>query len=123
ELPGRLGRAQPVTITVAVVPDVRADDAAAGPARYWVFVPALDHACYVGRRADLARRLTDELAALPAALALDIDGWRRLLSYAPAALEAIEVELATTPLAQVSGRKALAAAERARLAYATLDAA
>ena len=48
ELPGRLGRAHPVTITVAVVPDVRGEEPAVGPAGYWVFVPALDHACYVG---------------------------------------------------------------------------
>ncbi|HEX3480507.1 MAG TPA: hypothetical protein VHT91_36065, partial [Kofleriaceae bacterium] len=48
---------------------------------------------------------------------------RFLLSYAPAALQTITVELATTPLAQATGRKTLAGAERARLAYATLDAA
>ncbi|HEX3762945.1 MAG TPA: AAA family ATPase, partial [Kofleriaceae bacterium] len=121
ELSGRLGRPHPVTVTVVIVPDVRSDDAAAGPAGHWVFVPALHHACYVGRREDLARRLTDELAALPAALALDVDGWRRLLGHAPAALEPVAVELATTPLAQVTGRKALADAERVRRAYATLD--
>lgn len=72
ELPGRLGRAHPVTVTVAVVPDVRGEEPAAGPAGYWVFVPALDHACYVGRREDLARRLTDELAAPPAGCAAEV---------------------------------------------------
>jgi hypothetical protein len=111
ELPGRLGRGFPVTLTLAIVPDVRADEAA-GPAGHWVFVPVLDHACYVGRKEDLARRLTDEIATLPAALALDVDGWRRLLSYAPATLEPIAVELNTTPLAEATGRKALAATGR-----------
>jgi len=119
ELPGRFGRPFPVRITVAVVPDVRADDA--GPAGHWVFVPVLQHACYVGRKDDLARRLTDELAALPSALALDIDGWRRLITYAPAAIEPVAVELATTPLAEATGRRALAELERRRLASATLD--
>jgi len=119
ELPGRLGRPFPVRITVAVVPDVRADDA--GPAGHWVFVPVLQHACYVGRKEELARRLTDELAALPSALALDIDGWRRLITYAPAAIEPVAVELATTPLAEATGRKALAELERRRLAITTLD--
>ncbi|HSR96930.1 MAG TPA: AAA family ATPase, partial [Kofleriaceae bacterium] len=134
ELPGRLGKSQTVTITVAIVPDVRPDvrpdarpdarpDDPVVPAGYWVFVPALRHACYVGRKEDLARRLTDELATLPSALALDADGWRRLLSYAPATLEPVAVELSTTPLAQATGRKALADAERKRLAAVTLDSA
>jgi ATP-dependent Clp protease ATP-binding subunit ClpC len=122
ELPGRLGRSQLVTITVAIVPDARPDEPI-GPAGYWVFVPVLGHACYVGRKEDLARRLTDELATLPSALALDADGWRRLLSYAPATLEPVAVELSTTPLAQATGRKALADAERKRLAAVTLDSA
>jgi ATP-dependent Clp protease ATP-binding subunit ClpC len=121
ELPGRLGRSYPVTITLAIVPDVRVEEPAAGPAGYWVFVPVLQHACYVGRKEDLARRLTDELAILPSALALDVDGWRRLLTYAPTTIEPIAVELSTTPLAEATGRKALADAERKRLAVATLD--
>ncbi|HEY0989932.1 MAG TPA: hypothetical protein VGD80_22840, partial [Kofleriaceae bacterium] len=121
ELPGRLARSHPVTITVAIVPDVRTDEPAAGPAGYWVFVPVLDHACYVGRKEDLARRLTDELAVLPSALALDADGWRRLITYAPTTIEPVAVELATTPLAEATGRKALADAERKRLAIATLE--
>jgi len=51
-----------VTITVAVVPDVRADDAAGGPCRALVVRAGADHACIVGRREYLARRLTYELA-------------------------------------------------------------
>ena len=117
--PGRLGRRFAVTITLAIVPDVRADGL--GPAGYWVFVPALQHACYVGRKEDLAQRLTDELSILPSALALDIDGWRRLITYAPTTIQPVAVELATTPLAEATGRKALADAERRRLASATLD--
>jgi ATP-dependent Clp protease ATP-binding subunit ClpC len=120
-MPGKLGRGFPVTLTVALVPDVRADDPAAGPAGHWVFIPVLEHACYVGRREDLAQRLTDELAMLPAALALGADGWRRLITYAPTTIEPVAVELATTPLAEATGRKALAGAERKRLAIATLD--
>ncbi len=118
ELPGRLGRSHPVTITVIVVPEPRPD---ATPAGHWVFIPVIDHACYVARNEDLAKRVAAELAVLPAALALDIDGWRRLITWAPASLESITVELATTPLAQAHGRKALADAERKRLARATLD--
>jgi ATP-dependent Clp protease ATP-binding subunit ClpC len=121
ELPGRLGRSHPVTVTVAIVPDVRADEPAAGPAGYWVFVPVLQHACYVGRKEDLARRLTDELSVLPSALALGAEGWRRLVTYAPTTIERVAVELATTPLAEATGRKALADAERKRLALATLE--
>jgi len=118
ELPGRLGRKHPVTITVVVVPEPRPD---AGPAGHWVFIPVIDHACYVARNEDLAKRVAAELAVLPAALALDIDGWKRLLTWAPASLEEVTVELATTPLAAAHGRKALAEAERKRLAIATLD--
>jgi len=118
ELPGRLGRRFPITITVAIVPEPRPD---AAPAGHWVFIPVLDHACYVDRTERIADRLQAELAVLPAALGLDIDGWRRLLGYAPAQLEDVLVELSTTPLAEVSGRKALAEAERKRVAIATLD--
>ena len=102
-----------------MVPEPRAE--AATPAGHWVFVPALDHACYVARGEDLADRLTADLAILPAALSLDLDGWRRMMTYTPARLVPIDVELATTPLAQAQGKKALAAAERTRLAFATLD--
>jgi ATP-dependent Clp protease ATP-binding subunit ClpC len=118
ELPGRLGRPRPVTVTVVVVPEPRPD---AGPAGHWVFIPAIDHACYVDRKEDLAKRVRAELAVLPAALGLDLDGWRRLVGWAPATLEPIEVQLATTPLAEARGRKALAEAERKRQAVATLD--
>ncbi len=118
ELPGRLGRRFPITITVAVVPEPRPD---AGPAGHWVFLPALAHACFVDRTESIADRVQAELAVLPAALGLDADGWRRLIGYAPAQLEEIAVELATTPLAEVQGRKALAEAERRRVAVATLD--
>jgi ATP-dependent Clp protease ATP-binding subunit ClpC len=88
-----------------------------------VFVPALEHACFVKRSDDLHARIREELAILPSALALDLDGWRRMLSWAPASLESLEVELATTPLAQIKGRRALADAERRRQAEATLTAA
>ncbi len=118
ELPGRLGRTFAITISVIVVPEPRAEGA---PAGHWVFVPALDHACYVERGDKLADRVQAELSVLPAALALDADGWKRLLTYAPAKLEHVAIELATTPLAQAQGRKALADAERKRLAVATLD--
>ncbi|HUJ63799.1 MAG TPA: AAA family ATPase, partial [Kofleriaceae bacterium] len=120
ELAGRLARPITATIAVTVVPEPRPDGGLAG---HWVFVPVLDHACFVERGDDLAERLTAELRVLPAALALDLDGWKRLVTWAPARLEPIEVELATTPLAQAKGRRALAEAERKRLAYATLDAA
>ncbi|MCE9572087.1 MAG: AAA family ATPase, partial [Deltaproteobacteria bacterium] len=118
ELPGKLGRPFSITVSVIVVPEPRPEG---GPAGHWVFVPALDHACYVERGDTLADRVQAELAVLPAALALDADGWKRLLTYAPAKLEQVMVELATTPLAQAQGRKALADAERKRLAVATLD--
>ena len=118
ELPGRLGRPFAITVSVIVVPEPRADGGLAG---HWVFVPALDHACYVERGDKLADRVQAELAVLPAALALDADGWKRLLTYAPAKLEQVMIELATTPLAEAQGRKAMADAERKRLAVATLD--
>nr|MBA2540029.1 hypothetical protein [Deltaproteobacteria bacterium] len=118
ELPGRLGRPYKITVSVVVVPEPRPDLV---PAGHWVFVPAIDHACYVARGEKLADRVQAELAVLPAALALEADGWKRLLTHAPAKLERIAIELATTPLAQAHGRKALADAERKRLAIATLD--
>jgi len=118
ELPGRLGKPIPVTVTVAVVPEPRPD---ASPAGHWVFIPAVDHACYLERGEDLADRVQAELAVLPSALALDTDGWKRLVTYAPTRIEPVTVELATTPLAEAQGRKALADAERKRLAVATLD--
>ena len=118
ELPGRLGRRHSVTITVALVPEPRPEG---GPAGHWVFVPVLQHACFVSRTENLAERLSAELAVLPAALALDLDGWKRLITWAPTTLEPIIVELATTPLAEAQGRKALAEAERKRQAIATLD--
>jgi ATP-dependent Clp protease ATP-binding subunit ClpC len=118
ELPGRLARPIRATTAVVVVPEPRD---AADPAGYWVFVPMLDHACYVDRKEDLHERLAAEIAVLPAALALDLDGYKRLLTWAPATLEQIFVELATTPLAQAKGRRALAEAERRRRAVATLE--
>ena len=120
ELTGRLARPTRATITVIVVPEPRAD---ADPAGYWVFVPVVDHACYVARNEDLKQRLAAELAVLPASLALDLDGWKRMLTWATTSLEPLEVELATTPLAQARGRKALADAERRRQATATLESA
>jgi len=118
ELPGRLGRKHTVTITVAVVPEPRAEG---GPAGNWVFVPVLQHACFVARNEDLATRLSAELSVLPAALALDLDGWKRMITWAPTTLEPIAIELATTPLAEAQGRKQMAEAERKRQAIATLD--
>ena len=118
ELPGRLGRKLGITLTVAIVPEPRPD---AGPAGHWVFLPVLEHACYVDRTEDIAERVQAEVAVLPAALGLDIDGWRRLIGYAPTRLEEVLVELATTPIAAAQGRKALADAERKRLAAHTLD--
>jgi ATP-dependent Clp protease ATP-binding subunit ClpC len=120
EREGRLARPTQVRVTIAIVPEPRE---AADPAGYWVFVPTLHHACYVDRKEDLQKRLAAEIAVLPAALALDFDGWRRLATWAPASLEELAIELATTPLAQAKGRRALAEAERKRLAVATLDSA
>jgi ATP-dependent Clp protease ATP-binding subunit ClpC len=120
ELEGRLAKPQCATITCVVVPEPRAD---ADPAGYWVFVPVVDHACYVARNEDLAKRLAAELAVLPAALALDLDGWKRMLTWATPSLEPLEVELATTPLEQAKGRKQLAEAERKRQATLTLESA
>jgi hypothetical protein len=77
EQSGRLARPTRAKLAVAVVPEPRAD---ADPAGYWVFVPVVDHACYVGRGEDLEKRLAAELAVLPAALALDLDGWKRMLT-------------------------------------------
>jgi ATP-dependent Clp protease ATP-binding subunit ClpC len=119
-LTGRLARATDVTVNVTLIPELRADGTTAGQ---WAFVPAIDHACFIGPKEDIATRIADELANLPAALDLDLDGWRRLLSWAPAELVPMEVELATTPLAQVKGARALATEERRRRAIATLDAA
>ena len=118
--PGRLARKHPVMISVIAVPEPRAAPAT-GPSGHWVFIPVLDHACFVARNEDLGKRLAAELEVLPAALALGLDGWRRLLTWAESTLEEIEVELSTTPLAQAQGRKALAEVERKRQAMAVLD--
>ncbi|HTR55836.1 MAG TPA: AAA family ATPase [Kofleriaceae bacterium] len=123
DLPGRLARSFPIAIHVVVVPDPSTARETDEPRGHWVFVPVLDHACYVERRENLAQRVAEDLEVLPAALALDLDGWRRLSTWAPARLEELAVELATTPLAQAKGRRALAEAERKRLAVATLEAA
>ncbi len=120
-LPGKLGRPITVTISVVVVPEPRPANAGGGVAGHWVFVPLLHHACFVTPKQDLAQRVSDEISVLPAALALDLDGWRRLMSWAPSSLEPLEVELSTTPLSEVQGRKALAEQERRRHAVATLD--
>ncbi|NVB85729.1 MAG: ATP-dependent Clp protease ATP-binding subunit [Kofleriaceae bacterium] len=121
ELQGRLARPQKATITVVVVPEPRAE--APEPSGHWVFVPVIDHACYVSTKEDLKKRLAKELSVLPAALALELDGWKRLMTWTPTSLEPLEVELVTTPLAQAQGRKALADAERKRQARATLESA
>ena len=89
ELPGRLGRPFPIGLTVAVVPEPRDG---APPAGHWVFVPALGHAVFVSRKEDIATRLAAELAVLPTALALDLDGWRRLITHAPSRLVSVDVE-------------------------------
>ncbi len=101
-----------------MVPDPKTEGLAAG---HWVFVPVLQHARFLDRKEELANRITAELRVLPAALTLDLDGWRRLMTWSKASLEPINVELATTPLAEAHGRKALAEAERRRQAVATLD--
>jgi ATP-dependent Clp protease ATP-binding subunit ClpC len=120
-LPGKLGRPLVVTVTVIVVPEPRPANAGGGIAGHWVFVPVLAHACFVTPKQDLAQRVSDEVSVLPAALALDLDGWKRLMSWAPSSLEPLAVELSTTPLSEAQGRKALAEQERRRLAIATLD--
>ncbi|MEO6771410.1 MAG: AAA family ATPase [Kofleriaceae bacterium] len=129
-MPDRLARAITITIAVVVVPEWRIEQLGGGPgvvtgepSGAWVFIPVLDHACYVDRKQDLVARVREEVAVLPAALALDLDGWKRLATWAEPSLEELELELSTTPLAQAKGRKALADAERKRQAYATLDAA
>ncbi|MBL9015421.1 MAG: ATP-dependent Clp protease ATP-binding subunit [Myxococcales bacterium] len=118
ELPGRLGRKHAIALTVVLVPEPKPEGP---PAGHWVFIPVLSHALFVPRSEDLARRIADELAVLPSALALDLDGWKRLITWARPSLEPIDVELATTPLAEAHGRKALAEVERRRQAIATLD--
>jgi len=120
-MPGKLGRPITVTITVVVVPEPRPANAGGGIAGHWVFIPLLGHACFVTPKQDLAQRVSDEVSVLPVALALDLDGWRRLMSWAPSQLEQLEVELSTTPLSEAQGRKALAEQERRRIAIATLD--
>ncbi|MCX5745723.1 MAG: AAA family ATPase, partial [Proteobacteria bacterium] len=118
-MPGRLGRAHPISIAVGVVPEPRVESPL--PAGHWVFIPVFEHACFVDRKEDLDERIRAEVAVLPEAFALGLDGWRRLLSYTPVTLEPIEVELATTPLAQVLSKKSLVSAEKERLAHLTLD--
>jgi ATP-dependent Clp protease ATP-binding subunit ClpC len=120
DMPGRLAREQRARIPVVVVPEPREG---VPPSGHWVFVPVIGHGCYVARGESIEQRLAAELALLPSALALDLDGWKRLVTWAPTTLEPIEVELATTPLQQAKGRKALAEAERRRQALATLEAA
>ncbi|MFT3699196.1 MAG: AAA family ATPase [Kofleriaceae bacterium] len=125
-VPDRLAREIEIEIAVVVVPEPRIShegEVLPEISGSWVFIPVVAHACYVDRKQDLAERVRDELAVLPAALALELDGWKRLATWADPALETIELELATTPLAIAKGRKALADAERKRQAYATLDAA
>jgi ATP-dependent Clp protease ATP-binding subunit ClpC len=117
-MPSRLGRPHKVTVACTVVPEPRPEG---GPAGHWVFVPVFGHTLYVGRTEDLAKRVATELAVLPAALNMTVDGWRRIMSFGAASLQSIDVELATTPLIEATGRKALADAERKRLALATLE--
>ncbi|HEX4452449.1 MAG TPA: AAA family ATPase [Kofleriaceae bacterium] len=119
-MPEKLAKPVTATIAVIVVPEPRPDGGVAG---HWAFVPAVEHACYIERGDELAERIAGELAMLPAALELGIDGWKRMLTWAAPSLEMLEVELATSPVARLKGRKALAEAERKRQAIATLDAA
>jgi ATP-dependent Clp protease ATP-binding subunit ClpC len=116
----RLGRPQQATISVIVIPEPRPD---AAPSGHWVFVPVLDHACYVDRKEDLHARLAAEIAVLPSALTLGVDGWIHAMTWAEPRLEQIAIELATTPLSEATGRRALAEAERKRQAVLTLEAA
>ncbi len=117
-VPERLAKPITATLAVAVVPEPRPDGTLAG---HWAFIPALDHACFLERGEDLATRVAADVAMLPAALELDLDGWKRMVTWATPSLEAIEIELATTPIARLKGKKALAEAERKRQATATLD--
>ncbi|HEY1811641.1 MAG TPA: AAA family ATPase [Kofleriaceae bacterium] len=119
-VPDRLAKPVTATVAVVVVPEPRPDGTLAG---HWAFVPALDHACYVERGEDLATRVAADIGLLPAALELGLDGWKRMLTWAPATLETLEIELATTPASRLKGKKALAEAERKRQATVTLDAA
>lgn len=120
ELPGKLGKPLRAVLHAIVVPEPRPE---IGPAGFWVFIPVLDHAFYLARKEELAARVQSEVAALPAAIALDANGWKRLVSWTPGELAPLAVELATTPIAATQGRKALAELERKRLATATLDSA
>jgi ATP-dependent Clp protease ATP-binding subunit ClpC len=124
-IPDRLARPIEITISVVVVPEPRVDQGVVSTelSGSWVFIPVIDHACYVDRKQKVDVRVREELAVLPAALALDLDGWKRLATWADPSLEPLELELSTTPLAAAKGRKALADAERKRQAYGTLDAA
>ena len=90
ERTGKLARPTRATIAVVVVPEPRPD---AEPAGYWVFAPVVDHACYVARDEDLRERLAAELAVLPEALALDLDGWKRMLTWADTSLERLAAEI------------------------------
>jgi ATP-dependent Clp protease ATP-binding subunit ClpC len=124
-IPDRLGKPIEFSISVVVIPEPRIEAGVVLPeiSGSWVFIPVVDHACYVDRKQKIDVRVREELAVLPAALALDLDGWKRLATWAESSLEPLELELATTPLAAAKGRKALAEAERKRQAYATLVAA
>ena len=124
-VPDRLARPLAFTITVVVVPEPRVelDIVSKEISGSWVFIPVLDHACYVDRKQDLHERVRDEVAVLPAALALDLDGWKRLATWAESSLEPLQLELATTPLVAAKSKKGLADAERKRQARTTLDAA
>ena len=117
-MPERLAKPITATLAVALVPEPRPDGTLVG---HWAFIPVLDHACYLERGDDLATRIAAEVSVLPAALELGLDGWRRMLTWTATTLETLEIELQTTPVARLKGKKALAEAERKRQATATLD--
>src|SRR5262249_29184015 len=95
-VPDRLARPVKATRAGVVGPEPRSDTGkrTAELAGAWVFIPVLDHACYVDRKEKLEERVAAEVAVLPAALALDLDGWKRLLTWAEPSLEPLEIELA-----------------------------
>ncbi|HEY4240720.1 MAG TPA: AAA family ATPase [Kofleriaceae bacterium] len=121
ELPDRVARPFTVALAVGIVPEPRPDGAP--DAGVWVFVPVVQHVCFVARTEDLSTRLSAELAPLLVALAPKTATWRNLARWTPVELESIDVEIATTAATAARSRKKLADTERRRVATETLAAA
>ena len=89
KLPGRLGRKHPISLTVVVVPEPRFDPITKvkleHPAGHWVFVPVLDHACFVDRKEDLAARVMEITGGRGAELIFDAVAGRSMEALAAAA--------------------------------------